>query len=160
MRLGSRAMKVFNAEAMRRTRMSKHISQVEFGEMIGMSSATVCRIERGEKIPSPQEIQAITQALDVYVERDKLVPDRNFTVASRLTGLRHRLKVQVSLEQFRHEDEHRSGSAGPAGSRANVQGTASARPLVFYVPLDGLEIEPSDDQEEEESQNQLRPKQR
>jgi len=151
-------MNVFNAEALRKARLARRISQVDFGMKVGMSSATICRIERGERFPTAAEIEAFSKALDSTVMKEVVIPERDFSVATRLAGVQHRIKVEVSLEQIRQ-------LAGDAGTQLTLSASERApSALVFYVPLDGLVIErnPNEDliEEEEDDTNQIRPRHR
>ena len=151
-------MNVFNAEGLRKARLEKRISQVDFGMKVGLSSATICRIERGERFPTAAEIEAFSKALDSTVMKKVVIPERDFSVATRLAGLKHRIKVEISLEQVRQ-------LAGDAGSQITLSANErEPSALVFYVPLEGLAIDgfPNEESTEEEGEdtNQLRPRQR
>lgn len=147
-------MNVFNAEALRKARLSKRITQTELGMRVGMSSASVCRIERGERLPTAAEIDALSKALDSMAMKEVEIPKRDFSVATRLAGLQHRIKVEISLEQIRE-------IAGQAIGHDCLK--ASARQpsaLVFYVPLDGLAIDNLNTEEEEDDTTTIRPRHR
>ena len=80
------------------------------------------------------------------------IPSRDISVATRLAGLRHRIKVEISLEQIL-KDGAEQGNATALNAH-----TRQPSALVFYVPLDGLAVDSID--EEEDIKTQMRPRQR
>ena len=71
-------------EVVRSFREADEMSQVEFAKKLGMSSANLCDIEKGRKVPSPRravtiakklgisEILLLQLALQGMLEKDKL----------------------------------------------------------------------------------------
>ena len=49
-------------------RKLKRIQQVEFAKRIGISATVLGRIERGEKIPTDEQLQKIANELQIDVE--------------------------------------------------------------------------------------------
>lgn len=147
-------MNIFNAEALRRARLSKRITQADLGMQVGMSSASVCRIERGDRLPTASEIEAFARALDSMAMKEVDIPQRDISVATRLAGLQHRIKVQISVEQILSAATDQATGTALSASAQSSPGA----PLVFYVPLDGLSIDSFE--EEEEIKTQTRPRQR
>ncbi|MFF5996816.1 helix-turn-helix transcriptional regulator [Lysinibacillus sp. KU-BSD001] len=49
-------------------RKLKRVQQVEFAKRIGVSTTVLGRIERGEKIPSTEQLQQIADELNIDVQ--------------------------------------------------------------------------------------------
>lgn len=160
-------MNLFNAENLRKARLLKRITQAELAEKVGMSSASICRIERGERLPTASQIEAFSKALDSMSMKEVVIPERDISVVTRLAGLQHRIKVQISLEQILSDvvglTDEKFLNLQPQSREQSEQSKA----LVFYVPLDGLEVEADSfetetDQEEEsttQTTTHMRPRQ-
>jgi transcriptional regulator with XRE-family HTH domain len=155
-------MNLFNAENLRKARLLKRITQAELAEKVGMSSASICRIERGERLPTASQIEAFSQALDSMTMKEVTIPERDISVATRLAGLQHRIKVEISLEQILSDVV---GRTDEKFLNLQPQNQEQSKALVFYVPLDGLEVEVDSfetDQEEEsttQTTTHMRPRQ-
>lgn len=103
----------------------------------------ICRIERGERVPSEGEVRALLTALDIAEEKTSSLPVRQLNVASRVIGMTQGLKVQITLEQMLDTQ-----TTPPAGVPRSP-GRRSPQPLTFYVPLDGLDMQEVEDEKEE-----------
>jgi transcriptional regulator with XRE-family HTH domain len=53
------------AEALRRLRLERYLSQTELAEKAGISRATVARIEAGEIVPYLRTVRKLAEALNV-----------------------------------------------------------------------------------------------
>ena len=149
-------MEYFSAEALRKARLMKRVTQAELGLEVGLSAASVCRIERGDRLPSAAEMVSIKRALGSMEMKKVTIPEREFSVATRLAGGQHRIKIEIRLERFVEEARH-------IGPQMACRPTSSkpGEPIAFYISLDGLAIEsPEDANKEEELTNRLRPRQR
>jgi transcriptional regulator with XRE-family HTH domain len=62
-------------EIIRNRREKKGVSQQILGELVGMSAATISRIEKGKKIPTDGEAEIIAEALKLEIEYLKEVFD-------------------------------------------------------------------------------------
>jgi len=62
-------MNKYVGEIIRETRKRKGLSQTVLGDLVGMSAATIHRIEHGEKIPTDAEITAIAEQLSINSTR-------------------------------------------------------------------------------------------
>lgn len=52
-------------------RKLKRVQQTEFAKRIGISVTILGRIERGEKVPTEQQLQTIADALSIDIEELK-----------------------------------------------------------------------------------------
>lgn len=135
--IGSKMKSV--CEELRLGRLSRRLSQAEVASKVGFSTATLCRIEKGEKQPSSDEILAIAKVLDqTPIQFDG---GDSLTVISKLAETRKRLKIEISMEEL-------SAVLGPKPFNIGKPlGGKGSSPLVFYVDLDEEKI--SDETEEE-----------
>ena len=123
----------FEAQALRRARVGKRITQAELGRQVGLSTASVCRIERGERVPSAHEVEALMTALGLARQSNARVARRDLPVVSRIVGEDQRLKISVEISL---EESDVQNDISPQ-QQDRLDGH---RPIVFYVPLTGLVI--------------------
>ena len=140
--IGSKMKSV--CEELRLGRLSRRLSQAEVAAKVGFSTATLCRIEKGEKQPSGDEILAIAKVLNQIPLQ--FIGSDSATAISKLAETRKRLKIEISMEELSAALESEPVSVGKA------RGGKGSGPLVFYVDLDqdktSGEVEREFDEEE------------
>ena len=133
-------MSNFNPEELRLGRLRRRLSQGELANLIGLSKSTLCRIERAEKDPSPEEVQAIASAL--LSIPDKLGSDTDRRKITELAVPRRQLRIEIGVEEILASVERRTVHADSTGQNA-----ATTSKIVLFVPLDAFdeEVSESDD---------------
>lgn len=61
--------KALLSELIRRNRKAKGLTQAQFAELLNMSEMTIRRWESGDRSPRMEELQKISEVLDVPVEK-------------------------------------------------------------------------------------------
>lgn len=90
-------MRNFFPDELRLGRLRRRLSLVELAQKVGVSTATLCRIENGQKVPSAGEIQAIAKALNEVADESKEgVGDDIAKLAEPLK----RLRIEINLEDI------------------------------------------------------------
>lgn len=131
------------SEELRIGRLQRRLSQADLASMVGISAATLCRIERGDKVPSPEEACLIAKALNQIPAISKEEPEQD--PISKLTESPQRLKIEISLEDIFSAARSSTRNATESASK---NGGAT---VVFYVSLEQLGT--TEDQEEEVIEN-------
>lgn len=141
-------MKLFNAQTIRVGRLQRRVSQAELAEKVGLSTATLSRIENGQRLPSAEEVEAISTALESLPRKPWAVTESDATSIVRVTGSQKRLRVEVSLEEIICTMKGRPRKDITTADKSVKDGTS----LIFYVPLDGLALRETSSEEADESE--------
>ena len=120
------------SEELRLGRLSRRLSQAEVAAKAGFSTATLSRIEKGEKQPSHDEILAIAKVLE-QTSAQSSESGAEATIA-KLADTRKRLKIEISLEELSTAFEVEIGPKG------NTFGGKSGSPMILYVDIDAFDI--------------------
>jgi transcriptional regulator with XRE-family HTH domain len=59
----------FDAAAVRCRREARGLTQRELGAIVGVTNTTICRLERGDRIPHAATCARIAQTLGIPLER-------------------------------------------------------------------------------------------
>ena len=142
-------MKFFSAEGLRIQRMQKRVSQAELAAQVGLSTATICRIERGDRVPTAGELKELSDAL-LAMPMKPWAAFAEDEVPSEARVLRgdQQLRVEISLEKLENAGLKVSGIRRASAAETAKPGKGAS--VVFYVPLDGLALQPANDDSEEE----------
>ena len=137
-------MSNFNPEELRLGRLRRRLSQGELADLVGLSKSTLCRIERAEKEPSPEEVQAIASALQSIP--DKLGSDADRLKITELAVPRRQLRIEIEVEDVLASVDRKA-----VREHSNDRSPVTTGKIVLYVPLDALDEE---DAESESVNNQ------
>lgn len=150
-------MNFFSAEGLRIQRMQKRVSQAELAAKVGLSTATICRIEKGDKVPTAEEFKILSDALLAMPVKPWATTESDATPDLRLLRGEQRLRVEISLEDLGNTKPPSSAQRDNVSAKAARQARGAS--FVFYVPLDGLAVQLSSEYDVHEELNEY-PRQR
>lgn len=128
--LGEPAMSNFFSDELRLGRLRRRLSLVELAQKVGVSTATLCRIENGQKVPNAAEIQAIAKALNEVADESKEGIGQDI---AKLAEPLKRLRIEINLEDIAERIGHSNKNKA-----ATAQLTEGGK-LVIFVTMAQLE---------------------
>jgi len=90
-------MSKFFPDELRLGRLRRRLSQGELAQKVGVSTATLCRIENGQKVPTAEEVQAIAKALSEVADESQEGVGHDI---SKLAEPLKRLRIEIGLEDI------------------------------------------------------------
>ena len=125
-------MSKFFADELRLGRLRRRLSQGQLAQKVGVSTATLCRIENGQKVPTAEEVQAIAKALSQIADESKEGIGHDI---AKLAEPLKRLRIEINLE-----DIAESMGETSTGKAVTAQFTKGGK-LVLFVTMAQLQEE-------------------